>query len=59
MATKKKVVKRKTAKKAVKKSGSKKIGTMGSKIMAKAKQIRKANPNLEWTSCVSKAAKSI
>ena len=53
MATKK----RKTTK--TKKSGSKKIGTMGSKIMAKAKQIRKANPGLKWTTCVSRAAKSI
>jgi hypothetical protein len=58
MATRK-ATKKRTAKKTVKKSGSKKIGTMGSKIMAKAKQIRRANPNLKWTSCVSKAAKSI
>jgi len=63
MATKKKVVKKKVVKKKSSKlSGTKakaKIGTMGSKIMAKAKQIRKANPRLKWTSCVSKAAKSI
>jgi hypothetical protein len=59
MATKKRTTKKATAKKAVKKTGSKKIGTMGSKIMAKAKQIRKANPNMKWTSCVSKAAKSL
>lgn len=59
MATKKKTTKKRTAKKAVKKSGSKKIGTMGSKIMTKAKAIRKANPNLKWTSCVSKAAKTL
>lgn len=41
------------------KKGNKKIGTMGSKIMAKAKKIRKENKNLKWTSCVSKAAKSL
>lgn len=55
MATKRK----KTTTKKRKKTGSKKIGTMGSKIMAKAKQIRKANPNLKWTTCVSRAAKQI
>jgi hypothetical protein len=48
-----------TKRKTVKKSGSKKIGTMGSKIMTKAKQIRKANPGLKWTTCVSRAAKSL
>jgi hypothetical protein len=55
MATKRKSTKAKKTKKA----GSKKIGSMGSKIMAKAKQIRKANPNLKWTTCVSRAAKQI
>lgn len=47
------------AKKTVKKTGTKKISSMGSKIMAKAKLIRKANPSLKWTTCVSKAAKAI
>lgn len=36
-----------------------KLGAMGSKIMAEAKKIRKANPKLKWTDCVKKAGKSM
>ena len=39
--------------------GSKKIGTMGSKIMAEAKKIRAKQPTLAWTKCVAKAGKSL
>lgn len=38
--------------------GSKKIGTMGSKIMAEAKKIRAKQPALAWQKCVAKAGKS-
>lgn len=36
-----------------------KLGAMGSKIMDKAKEIRKANPKMKWTDCVKKAGKSM
>jgi len=36
----------------------KQVDAMGSKIMAEAKKIRKANPKLKWTDCVKKAGKS-
>lgn len=39
--------------------GSKKIGTMGSKIMAEAKKIREKQPTLAWNKCVAKAGKSL
>ena len=35
------------------------IASMGSKIMTKAKTIRRAHPSKKWTSCVSEAAKSL
>lgn len=35
------------------------IKNMGAKIMNLAKEIRKNNPNLKWTECVSKAAKQL
>lgn len=38
---------------------SKKIGVMGSKIMAEAKKIRKKQPTLAWNKCVAKAGKSL
>lgn len=38
---------------------SKKVGKKGSIIMAEAKKIRKANPSLKWTDCVSKAGKKL
>ncbi|OQC45632.1 MAG: hypothetical protein BWX59_01077 [Bacteroidetes bacterium ADurb.Bin028] len=31
---------------------------MGKSIMTKAKQIRKANPNKKWTTCVKEAGKA-
>ncbi len=40
------------------KKTKKELGAMGSKIMTKAKAIRKANPRMKWTSCVAKAGKS-
>lgn len=46
-------------KKAKKKTGSKKIGAMGSKIMAEAKRIRKANPRKKWQTCVKEGAKKL
>ena len=39
--------------------GSKKIGTMGSKIMAEAQKIRAKQPTLAWTKCVAKAGKTL
>lgn len=36
----------------------KELASTGSKIMAKAKQIRKENPKMKWTDCVKKAGKS-
>jgi hypothetical protein len=36
-----------------------KLASTGKKIMAEAKKIRKANPGLKWTSCVSKAGKKV
>lgn len=37
----------------------KELGSMGKRIMAKAKQIRKASPNKKWTNCVKEAGKSL
>lgn len=33
------------------------LGTMGSKIMRKAKEIRKKSPGKKWTNCVKEAGK--
>lgn len=33
------------------------VASMGKSIMLKAKQIREANPNKKWTTCVKEAAK--
>lgn len=38
---------------------NKKLSAMGSKIMAEAKKIRKANPNKKWTTCVKEAGKKM
>ncbi len=45
--------------KKTKKSSSKKIGAMGTKIMAEAKRIRKANPRKKWQTCVKEGAKKL
>ena len=36
----------------------KELSTMGSKIMAKAKAIRRANPDKKWQNCVKEAGKA-
>lgn len=36
----------------------KELSAMGSKIMAKAKAIRKEHPNKKWQSCVKEAGKA-
>lgn len=41
------------------KRSNKRVASMGKSIMAKAKQIRKANPNKKWTTCVKEAGKSL
>lgn len=48
-----------TKRKKSKSKGSKKIGAMGTKIMAEAKRIRKAHPGKKWTSCVREGAKKL
>ena len=35
------------------------ISEMGSKIMAKAKQIRKKSPGKKWQNCVKEAGKAM
>ncbi|MCK9255830.1 MAG: hypothetical protein GX793_01525 [Bacteroidales bacterium] len=40
------------------KKSNAKLATMGKSIMTKAKQIRKANPNKKWTTCVKEAGKA-
>lgn len=52
------ITEKKSSKSTGKKSG-KKSGAMGSKIMDKAKQIKKSNPGMKWTDCVKKAAKQL
>ncbi len=37
----------------------KSISSIGRRIMAKAKQIRKRNKGKKWTTCVKEAAKSL
>ena len=44
--------------KQMKRKGSKKIGSMGSKIMKKAKEIRRKHPSKKWTTCVKESAKT-
>lgn len=34
-----------------------KLASMGSKIMAEAKRIRRAHPGKKWTTCVSEAGR--
>ncbi|MBR3831603.1 MAG: hypothetical protein IKJ52_10220 [Muribaculaceae bacterium] len=36
----------------------KELSAMGSKIMAKAKAIRKEHPNKKWQTCVKEAGKA-
>lgn len=36
-----------------------KLSEMGSKIMAKAKQIRKKSPGKKWQNCVKEAGKAM
>ena len=40
------------------KMSKKELSAMGSKIMAKAKAIRKEHPNKKWQSCVKEAGKA-
>jgi hypothetical protein len=35
------------------------LGSMGAKIMRKAKEIRKKSPSKKWTSCVKEAGKQL
>ena len=37
----------------------KKIASMGKKIMAEAKKIRKKYPAKKWTTCVKESAKKV
>lgn len=37
----------------------KKLGSIGSKIMAEAKRIRSKSPNKKWTTCVKEAGKKM
>jgi hypothetical protein len=39
------------------KMSKKALGDMGSKIMRKAKAIRRANPSKKWQTCVKEAGK--
>lgn len=41
------------------KLSKKALSSMGSKIMRKAKEIRKENPGKKWTSCVKEAGRSL
>lgn len=48
------------AKKKATRKGKSNAGTAKlKKIVAKAKQIRKASPAMKWTSCIKKAAKAM
>lgn len=35
------------------------LGKMGSKIMRKAKEIRRKSPSKKWQNCVKEAAKQV
>lgn len=37
----------------------KRLSEQGSKIVSKAKQIRKANPKKKWTTCMKEAGKAL